>query len=69
MTEPEPDSPLAAMISALAEVDRAQKQGKSWNDIADEFGYPSGRQAKKIIHAIRDQVKRELAGILARRNG
>ena len=57
------------MIGTLAEVDAAQKQGKSWNDIAGDLGYPSGRQAKKIIHAIRDQVKRELAGILARRNG
>ena len=65
----EPDSPLAAMITALAEVDRAQKQGKSWNDIAGEFGYPSGRQAKKIIHSLRGRVKRELAAILATRNG
>ena len=65
----EPDSPLAAMITALAEVDRAQKQGKSWNDIADEFGYPSGCQAKKIIHGLRVKVKRELVAMLAKRNG
>ena len=57
------------MITTLAEVDQAQKQGKSWNDIATQYGYPSGRQAKKIIHSIRDQVKRELAAMLAGRNG
>ena len=69
MTTPaEPDSSLTAMISTLAQVNAAQQNGQSWNDIAEAFGYPSGRQAKKIIHELRDQVKRELTGMLARQD-
>ena len=71
----EPDSPLAEMITALADgqpptrhqhdrillalVDEAQRNGATWAVIAAAFRYPSGKQAKKIIHAIRERVKRE----------
>ena len=58
--------PLAAMIGTLAEVDAAQKQGKSWNAIAAQFGYPSGRQAKKLVHALKAQVRQELAAMAGR---
>lgn len=64
----EQDSSLAAMITTLAEADRAQKNGLSWNAIAAQAGYPSGRYAKKAIHALRARVKQELAA-LAGRNG
>ena len=71
------DSPLAEMISALADgqshtrhqhdrillalVDEAQRNGATWAVIAAAFKYPSGKQAKKIIHALRERVKREQA--------
>ena len=71
---PEPDSPLAAMITSVADgqiltrhdknrmrlllVDQALDRGLTWNMIAVAFGYPSGKQAKKIIHDLRDRVKR-----------
>ena len=70
------DSALAALISAVAEgkpftaldkavtrlllVDRAQAAGATWAAIAAAFGYPSGKQAKKMVHALRSRVKREL---------
>jgi hypothetical protein len=60
------DAPLAAMISTLAAVNAAQQQGSTWNDIAATFGYPSGRQAKKIVNGLRTRVKRELALYSAR---
>ena len=60
-------SSLAAMISALAQVTAAQaEEGLSWNEIAERYGYPSGRQAKKIVHGLRVRVQRELAAIAAR---
>ena len=75
MTAPaEPDSPLAAMITAVADgqpltrhdkdrmrlllVDQALGRGLTWNMIALAFGYPSGKQAKKIINGLRTRVKR-----------
>ena len=74
---PPQDSPLAEMISALAGgqpltrpvrdrillglVDEAQRNGATWAVIAAAFKYPSGKQAKKIIHALRERVKREQA--------
>jgi hypothetical protein len=39
----------------------------TWEQIARVYGYPSGKQAKKIIHALRERVQRELR--LAGRNG
>ena len=42
----------------LLMVDQALERGLSWNLIAVAFGYPSGKQAKKIIHALRDRVQR-----------
>lgn len=84
MTPPAgPDSPLAAMISAVRDgkpltsldkarlrvlmVDQAQERGLSWAAIATAFGYPSGKQAKKMVHGLRVRVKREQA--MAGRNG
>jgi hypothetical protein len=77
MAAQEQASPLATMISAVAEgkpltahdrarmrllmVDRAQERGLSWAAIATAFGYPSGKQAKKMIHGLRVRVKREQA--------
>jgi len=71
----EPVPPLAAMITAVADgqpltrqdkermrllmADEALGRGLSWNAIALAFGYPSGKQAKKIIHALRGRVQRE----------
>ena len=71
---PEEDSPLAAMISAVADgqpltslgkarirvlmVDEVRDRGLTWEQIARVYGYPSGKQAKKIIHALRDRVQR-----------
>ena len=68
MTTPAADgASLAAMISALAQVTAAQaEEGLSWNEIAERYGYPSGRQAKKIVHGLRVRVQRELAAIAAR---
>ncbi len=60
MTPPEQHSSLAAMVTALAEVTAAQTQGRTWNQIAAQYGYPSGRQAKKDIHALRGHVTRQL---------
>ena len=73
---PEQDSLLAAMISTVAEgkpltalqqahmrvltVDAVRDRGLSWGTIAAVYGYPSGRQAKKIIHDLRERVQREL---------
>jgi hypothetical protein len=62
----EQDSPLAAMISTLAQVNAAQQEGLSWNEIAARCGYPSGRQAKKTVHSLKAQVRRELAAAAAR---
>ena len=75
MTAPaEQDSPLAAMISAVADghlltradkdrmrlllVDQALERGLTWNMIAVAFKYPSGKQAKKIINGLRTRMKR-----------
>ena len=71
--EAEP-SPLAAMISSVAEgnpvtnldrdilklklVGQAQQGGASWALIARALKYPSGREAKRDIHKLRDRVKR-----------
>ena len=73
MTAQEQDSPLAAMITAVADgqlltrhdkdrmrllmVDQALERGLTWNMIAVAFRYPSGKQAKKIIRDLRDRVK------------
>jgi DhnA family fructose-bisphosphate aldolase class Ia len=70
---PEQASPLAAMISAVADgqlltrqdkdrmrllmVDEALERGLTWNMIAVACGYPSGKQAKKIIHSLRERVQ------------
>jgi hypothetical protein len=63
----QPEGPsLAAMIGTLAEVHAAQQEGASWNDIAARYGYPSGRQAKKIVNGLRVRVKRQLAVTAAR---
>ena len=67
------DSPLAAMISAIAggkpvtaldvararveAVDTALKAGASWAAIGAVYGL-SGREAKKKVHGLREQVKR-----------
>ena len=77
MTAEDQDAALAAMITALADgqpltrhdrdrillalIDQAQAGGATWAVIAAAWGYPSGQQAKKIIHAIRERVKREQA--------
>ena len=66
---PEQDSPLAAMVSAVADgkpvtaldvakarveaVDQALKTGVSWAAIGAVYGI-SGREAKKKIHGLRD---------------
>ena len=73
---PDQDSALAAMISAVADgglltrhdkdrmrllmVDEALERGLTWNAIAVAFGYPSGKQAKKIIHDLRERVTRQI---------
>ena len=74
MTAPaEQDSPLAAMISAIADgkpvtaldvararveaVDTALKAGASWAAIGAVYGL-SGREEKKKVHGLREQVKR-----------
>ena len=70
----EEDSPLAAMITAVADgqiltrhdkdrlrllmVDQALGRRLTWNMIAVAFGYPSGKRAKKIIHGLRTRVQR-----------
>lgn len=70
----EETSPLAAMISAVADgkpltnldaarlrvlmADQAIERGLTWAQIARVYGYPSGKQAKKMIHGLRDRVKR-----------
>lgn len=70
---PEQDSPLAAMVSAVADgkpvtaldvakarveaVDQALKTGVSWAAIGAVYGI-SGREAKKKIHGLREQVKK-----------
>jgi hypothetical protein len=72
-TPPEPDSPLAAMVTAIAggkpvtaldiakarveAVDAALRSGVSWAAIGAIYGI-SGREAKKKIHGLREQVKR-----------
>jgi len=66
------DSPLAAMISAVAfgkpvtaldiararveAVDQALKAGATWAAIGAIYGI-SGREAKKKVHGLRGQVK------------
>ena len=73
MTAQEQDSPLAAMISAIAggkpvtaldvararveAVDTALKAGASWAAIGAVYGL-SGREVKKRVHGLREQVKR-----------
>ena len=73
MTAQDEASPLAAMISAVADghlltrgdkdrmrllmVDQALERGLTWNMIAVAFKYPSGKQAKKIINGLRTRVK------------
>ncbi len=73
---PAEDSPLAALISAvrggqpltaldqarmrLLMTDQALERGLSWAQIATAFGYPSGKQARKIIHDLRARVQREM---------
>ena len=70
---PEQDSPLAEMISAVAggkavtaldiararveTVDEALKAGVTWAAIGAVYGL-SGREAKKKVHGLREQVKR-----------
>jgi hypothetical protein len=70
---PEQGSSLAAMVSAVADgqpvtaldvararveaVDQALKAGVSWAAIGAVYGI-SGREAKKKIHGLREQVKR-----------
>ena len=63
-TPPQP-STLAAAIRALAAINAAHQDGRTWNQIAADHGYPSGRQAKKHAHTLREHVKRELAAIAA----
>ncbi len=69
----EQDPPLAAMITAVADgqiltrhdkdrmrllmADQALERGLTWNMIALAYGYPSGKQAKKIIHSLRGRVR------------
>ena len=73
MTPPEPDSPLAAMVAAVAAgkpvtaldiarariqaIDQALKTGATWAAIGAIYG-TSGREAKKKVHGLREQVKR-----------
>ncbi len=73
---PTEDSPLAALVSTLADgqhltaldqarmrvlmVDQAVERGVTWAVIARVYGYPSGKQAKKIVHDLRVRVQREL---------
>lgn len=74
MTTPDAQpSPLAAMITAIAggkpvtaldvararveAVDEALKAGASWAAIGAVYGL-SGREAKKKVHGLREQVKR-----------
>ena len=72
---PAEDSPLAAMVSAVRDgqpltaldrarmrvlmVDQALERGLSLGDDRHAFGYPSGRQAKKMIHDLKARVQRE----------
>ena len=69
---PDQDSPLAAMVSAIADgkpvtaldiararveaVDQALKAGATWAAIGAVYGI-SGREAKKKVHGLREQVK------------
>jgi len=64
MTAEQPPA-LGAAIRTLAEINAAHQDGRTWNQIAADYGYPSGRQAKKTVHALREHVKRELAAIAA----
>ena len=73
MSTPAEDSPLAAMITAVRDgqpltrhdkdrmrllmTDEALARGLTWNNIAAAYGYPSGKQAKKIIHALRERIQ------------
>ena len=73
MTAQEQDSPLAAMVTAISAgkpvtaldvararveaVDTALKAGASWAAIGAVYGI-SGREAKKRVHGLREQVKR-----------
>ena len=70
---PGQDSPLSAMVSAVAggkpvtaldvakarveAVDQALKAGASWAAIGSVYGI-SGPEAKKRVHGLREQVKR-----------
>ena len=56
---------LAAAIRTLAEINAAHQDGRTWNQIAADHGYPDGRQAKKHARTLREHVKRELAAIAA----
>ncbi len=71
---PEQDSPLAAMISTLADgkpvtaleiaalrlhlIDEAIARGTSWATLGKLYG-TSGRQLKRDVHKLRAQVRRE----------
>jgi hypothetical protein len=57
---------LAAAIRTLAEINAAHQAGATWNQIAAQYGYPSGPQAKKAAHTLRERVTRELAAVAAR---
>ena len=71
--EPEPDSPLTAMISAgqpagdlerailrLELIKKAQDAKLSWAQIAAILKYPSGVQLKKDTHRLHEHVTKQL---------
>ena len=76
---PEPPSPIAELVSAAALgegltpaqvdrlrlelIDRAKANGATYAQLARMLGFPSGQQAKKAIHGLRERVKR--AGVAA----
>ena len=60
-----PAPTLASAIRTLAELNAAHQDGRTWNQIAADHGYPDGRQAKKHARTLREHVKRELAAIAA----
>ena len=80
---PEEDSPLADMISTLADgipagdleksilrlklIKEAQDRNISWTVLARVLGYPSGKQLKKDTHRLAEHVAQELT--LAKNRG
>ena len=53
--------PITALDQARLRVlmaDEALRCNLTWAQIARVYGYPSGKQAKKMIHGLRDKVKR-----------